>query len=79
MEKKGLIAPTGQRKKLANVYHAKVTKRQIMGPMFKGLVQKVFGGSSFDAAMHLINQNNLSNDELDEMEAWIETARKRKK
>ncbi|QQE10709.1 BlaI/MecI/CopY family transcriptional regulator [Planctomycetota bacterium] len=79
MQKKGLIDLTGQRKKLAYVYHAKVTRRQIMGPRLKGLVQKVFGGSSFEAAMQLMNANDVSNDELDEMEAWIKSTRKTKK
>ena len=79
MHRKGLIGQTGERQKLAHVYCASVSRRQVMKPRLRGMVQKVFGGSGFEAAMQLMKESDVTAEQLDEMAAWIEKTRKKKK
>jgi predicted transcriptional regulator len=69
MEKKGLVKhrPDGR----AHRYSACVTKRQVLGPMLRQLVANVFGGSSATAVQHLLAENKVSAEELDEIRTLI--------
>ncbi len=69
MEKKGLVKhrPEGR----AHRYSAAVTKRQVLGPMLRQLVANVFGGSPSTAVQHLLAENTVSAEELDEIRALI--------
>lgn len=69
MEKKGLVKhrPDGR----AHRYSASVTKRQVLGPMLRQLVSNVFGGSASTAVQHLLAENKVSAEELDEIRALI--------
>ena len=78
MHRKGLIDVTGEKQKLAHIYKPLVTRRQIVRPKLRNLVQRVFGGSGFQAAMGLMKESDLSAEELDEMAAWLKKKRKKK-
>lgn len=62
MEKKGLVSHT--RSGTAHVYQPAVSKRQVLRPMLRGLVQRVFGGSTSAAVQQLLSETDVSADEL---------------
>lgn len=64
MEKKGLLDRQPAGSGLAHVYRAKVTQRTVMGPMLRGLVTKVFGGSSTAAVQQLLSGSDVDADEI---------------
>lgn len=70
MEKKGLIAHTARG--AANVYAPKATRRQVLGPLMRSLVNNVFGGSPSEAMMHLIRETEVTPDELDQMRRLLD-------
>ncbi|MDB5388730.1 MAG: putative transcriptional regulator, partial [Planctomycetaceae bacterium] len=55
MQKKGLINAAKPQEGLAYVYSAKVARDQVVGPMLRGFVDKVFGGSHRMAVQQLLN------------------------
>lgn len=69
LEKKGLVKH--RRDGRAHRYSAVVTKRQVLGPMLRQLVTNVFGGSPSTAVQHLLAENKVSAEELDEIRALI--------
>src|SRR5688572_10328806 len=52
MEKKGLL--TRKVDEVAHVWRPAVSRRQIMGPMLRGLVRNVFGGRPSQALQQLL-------------------------
>src|SRR5678816_3045240 len=58
MEKKGLVTHTSDGN--AHVYAAAVSRRKIAGPLLRGLVKSLFGGSAASALQHLLNENDMS-------------------
>jgi BlaI family penicillinase repressor len=82
MEKKGLLKHSS--KGNAHVYKPTVTRRQTLGPMLKGLVSNVFGGSVSTVMQHLLDENNVDECEfeairrlLDEHESGRDSAPKK--
>lgn len=69
MEKKGLVGhePEGR----ANRYFPKVRMPQVLGPMLRQLVQNVFGGSAAGAVQHLLDETEVSAEELEKIRALI--------
>lgn len=72
MEKKGLLNHT--RDGLANVYRPKVSRQKVLGPMLRGLVRNVFGGSTSAAMQHLLSETNVSEEELAEIRDMLDRA-----
>jgi BlaI family transcriptional regulator, penicillinase repressor len=72
MEKKGLVGHTPQGQ--ANIYHAKVRRDQVLGPLMKDLVRNAFGGSPARALQCLLGGAELGDGELDEIRRVIEEA-----
>lgn len=72
MEKKGLVGhkPQGQ----ANIYHAKVRRDQVLGPMMRDLLRNAFGGSPARALQCLLGGAELRDGDLDEIRRVIEEA-----
>ena len=72
MEKKGLVGhkPQGQ----ANLYHAKVRRDQVLGPLMKDLLRNAFGGSPARALQCLLGGSELRVGELEEIRRVIEEA-----
>ena len=65
MEKKGLLTHTTRGR--THVYRPAVTRKQVMRPMLRGMVTKVFGGSTAAAVQQLLDANAVSEDELHEI------------
>ncbi|MCP4640988.1 MAG: BlaI/MecI/CopY family transcriptional regulator [bacterium] len=61
MERKGLVAHRSEGR--THVYRAKPTRERILGPMLRGLVRNVFGGSPSAVMQHLLEDTDVSDDE----------------
>lgn len=74
MEKKGLLSrePRGN----AHVYSPTESKRQTLRPMMRGLLQNVFGGRVSTVMQHLLEDSEVSEDELGEIRRLIDARRK---
>lgn len=71
MEKKGLVA-VGDTRGRANVYRAAVSRKQALWPVLRGMVQKVFAGSPAAAVEHMLDANQVSDDELADIRRLID-------
>jgi BlaI family transcriptional regulator, penicillinase repressor len=69
MEKKGLVKHTAAG--TAHVYHAQVTRRQVLGPLLRNLVTNFFGGSTASALQHLMAETDVDEVELREIQRII--------
>jgi predicted transcriptional regulator len=69
MEKKGLVGHTTQGN--AHLYEAQVSRARAIGPMLRGLVRDVFGGSAVAAMQQLLAENEVSREELQEIKRLI--------
>jgi len=69
MEKKGLVShrPQGN----AHVYEARVSRRKVAGPLWRTLVQQVFGGNTASAMQNLLEEGSVSTAELAEIKKLI--------
>jgi BlaI family penicillinase repressor len=79
MQKKGLISAGKPREGLAYVYSAKVKRDQIVGPMLRGFVDKVFGGSHRMAVQQLLNEGDIQAGEIDELRRFLDDLESRGK
>lgn len=70
MEKKGLLKHTPQGR--AHLYSARVTRAQVLGPLLRNLVSNVFGGSPSSALQHLLEETEVSPDELAEIRRTLD-------
>jgi BlaI family penicillinase repressor len=77
MEKKGLLSrePRGN----AHVYSPTESKRQTLRPMMRGLLQNVFGGRVSTVMQHLLEDAEVSDDELGEIRRLVDARCKSKK
>jgi BlaI family transcriptional regulator, penicillinase repressor len=69
MEKKGLVSHVSEGN--AHIYQARVSRREVTGPLLRSLVRQVFGGSAATALQHLLAENEVSREELDEIKEII--------
>ncbi len=83
MQKKGLLAVEKEREGLAHVFKPLVTREQVVVPLLRGLVSKIFGGRSRVAVQQLMSAEGAQGDEiqqlrhlLDEIEARRNDPRK---
>src|SRR3954471_21618208 len=76
MEKKGLLSHTSDGN--AHVYAAEVSRRSVAGPLLRGLVKNLFGGSAASALQHLLNENDMSREELEQIKGMIQAEEQRK-
>lgn len=72
MERKGLVGHTPQGQ--AHVYHATVSRDQVLEPMLRELVRNAFGGSPSRALQCLLGGSGLGVGELDEIRRVIDEA-----
>jgi predicted transcriptional regulator len=70
MEKKGLLTHTSNGN--VHVYRPTVTRRQTLGPLLKGLVTNVFGGSVSSVMQHLLRNANVDEAELAEIRRLLD-------
>jgi predicted transcriptional regulator len=69
MEKKGLVSHVAEGN--VHVYQARVSRQKVAGPLLRGLVRQVFGGSAATALQHLLAEKGVSRQELDEIKEII--------
>ncbi len=77
MERKGLVGR--HREGQTDQWSAKVGEASVARPMLKDLVQRILGGRRGLALQYLLEDETLSEKELDELQAMIDAARKRSK
>jgi predicted transcriptional regulator len=69
MEKKGLVSHVAEGN--VHIYQARVSRQEVTGPWLRGLVRQVFGGSAASALQHLLAEERVSREELDEIKEII--------
>jgi BlaI family transcriptional regulator, penicillinase repressor len=77
MERKRLVRHT--REGLTHVFAVAVTRRRIVGPLMRKLLQNVFGGRASAAVQCLVRDGDVSEEELRAMRQVIEQATKDKR
>jgi predicted transcriptional regulator len=65
LEQKGRLKKTQAER--AHVYRAAQPKGQVIGAMVKEFVNRVFNGSAEPLLVHLVEEHNLSKEDLDEI------------
>jgi predicted transcriptional regulator len=69
MEKKGLL--TRKVDDVTHIWRPAVTRRQVTGPLLKGLVRNVFGGRPSQALQQLLRDPSVDEEELAEIRRMI--------
>jgi BlaI family transcriptional regulator, penicillinase repressor len=70
LEKKGLVNRT--LRGTAHVYQPTETQKTTLRPLLQGLLQNVFQGKVSSVMQHLLEDSNVSEDELDEIRDLID-------
>lgn len=73
MEGKKLVTHTNEGR--AHVYRPAVTRKQVLGPLLRNMVTRVFGGSPTEAFQHLLSETDVSDEELETIRKLIDKAR----
>ena len=76
MEKKGLVDRTSRG--TAHVYRPRQTRKQTLGPVLKGMLNNVFGGSVSTVMQDLLDEADVTEEELSEIRRMIDARRKGK-
>lgn len=72
MQKKGLLGVEKERDGLAHIFKPLVTREQVVTPLFRGLVAKVFGGNRRTAMQHLLQAERIDSREIDELRQMLD-------
>ena len=78
MQKKGLLEVADERDGLAHIFKPLVSREQVAVPLMRGLVAKIFGGSTKTAMQHLLD-DSVGRDEINEMRKLLDEIDKRRK
>ena len=76
MERKQLVRHESRGN--THVYHATARRETTLGRALHDLVRDVFGGSSSVAVQHLLQEGDVSGEELDEVERLIAELREKR-
>lgn len=79
MQKKGLLAVADEREGLAHIFKPLVSREQVAVPLLRGLVTRIFGGSTRTAMQHLLNTEAVDASEIDAMRAMLDELEQRTK
>lgn len=79
MQKKGLLAVADEREGLAHIFKPLVSREQVAVPLLRGLVTRIFGGSTRTAMQHLLNTEAVDSNEIDAMRAMLDELEQRTK
>ena len=74
MEKKGLLKRGGMAGR-AIVYKPAITAKRVAKPAFKDLLGRVFGGRPAAVVQHLLESEDVSAQELDDIQAMLKAHR----
>jgi BlaI family transcriptional regulator, penicillinase repressor len=72
MEKKGFVTHKTVGK--SHIYRHKATRRQVLGPMLRGMVKNVFGGSPAMIVQQLIQAKSVNAADLAEIRQMLDEA-----
>ena len=72
MQKKGLLTVGRRRDGLAHVFRPKVSREQIVTPLLRGLVTKVFGGNTRAAVQQLLDAEHVDVNEIDALRRLLD-------
>lgn len=78
MQKKGLLQVADERDGLAHIFKPLVSREQIAVPLLRGLVTKIFGGSTKTAMQHLLAET-VDRDEINELRKLLDEMERGKK
>jgi predicted transcriptional regulator len=81
MQKKGFLAAEKEPDGPAHVFQPLVARGQVVGPLLRGLVAKVFGGRTHAAVQQLLEEDQVSRDEIEKLRELLDRveARQHKK
>lgn len=79
MQKKGLLEVSDERNGLAHIFKPLVSRQQVAVPLLRGLVTRIFGGSTRTALQHLLDAETLDRREIDEMRKLLDEVERKKK
>ncbi|MGQ0635377.1 MAG: BlaI/MecI/CopY family transcriptional regulator [Planctomycetaceae bacterium] len=68
-----------ERRGRANVYRPRVQPGRILSRLVHEFVERTFGGQALPLVQHLIREQGLSEDEIDELQRTLERLKERKK
>lgn len=71
MHKKGLLAVERQPEGLAHVFTPMVSREQVVVPMLRGLVGRIFGGRTRAAVQHLMTED-AKGDEIQQLRKLLD-------
>lgn len=79
MQKKGLLGVAKQRDGLAHIFKPLVSREDVVRPLLRGLVTKVFGGRTLAAVQHLLDEDHVDRAEIDRLRAMLDEIEARQK
>ena len=79
MQKKGLLSVEKQKDGLAHIFTPLVSREQVVGPLLRGLVTKVFGGRAHAAVQHLFDEDGVDRAEIDKLRQLLDELEARQK
>ena len=79
MQKKGLLGLEKQRDGLAHIFKPLVSREQVVVPMLRGLVTKVFGGRTHAAVQHLLHDDQVDGAEIAKLRKLLDEIESRQK
>ncbi len=77
LEKKGLVKRTT--KGTAHVYHPTESQKKTLRPVMQGLLQNVFRGRVAHVMQHLLEDSDVTDDELEEIRSLIDERQQAKR
>ena len=77
LEKKGLVKRTSRG--TAHVYHPTETQKTTLRPLLQGLLQNVFQGRVASVMQHLLEDPNVTDEELNEIRDLIDERKKNRR
>ena len=77
MQKKTLLTIADEKEGLANVYLPAVQRTEVVPPLLRGLVNKVFGGSTRAVVRHLLQDTEIPADETQKLRQLLDDAETR--
>ncbi len=73
MRRKGLLGLAPERQKLAHVYTPAVSRNDVVGPMMRNLIHRVFAGRHVTAVQQLLHDAEISPKELADIRELLDT------
>ena len=77
MEGKKFVTHTSEGR--AHVYRHAVSRKQVLGPLLRNMVTRVFGGNATEAFQHLLTEADVSDEELGEIRELLDKTRTSRK